>query len=277
VSELKGCDGGRVGGGVTLAELERDADFLHAFPAFAGALRHLASPLIRETGTVGGNILVDTRCIWLNQTEFARSALGYCLKADGGECRVVKGSTDRCYANYSGDLAPLFMVLGADVRLAGPDGERTLPLTGFFQFDGIRRNVKQPEEILVDLRLPSDARELRASYQKLRVRDAFDFPELGVAVAARLDGRRIVELRIVANAVASIPLWCEDVAAPFVGRELNDAVIDEIAAAVVSIAKPVRATLLPPSYRRAMVGVMTKRALREIRGDRAAAGGSEAA
>jgi 4-hydroxybenzoyl-CoA reductase subunit beta len=265
VPELSRRDGGRVGGGVTLAELERDEDFLRDFPVFETTLARLASPLIRQTGTLAGNLLVDTRCIWLNQSEFARTALGKCLKADGPECRVVKGSLDTCYANYSGDMAPVFMALGASVRLAGPNGERTLPLRDFFALDGIKRTVKQREEIVVSVDLPSDAKELRASYQKFRVREAWDFPELAVAAAVRLEGDRIAELRLVANAVASIPLWLPDVAAPFVGRTLDDATIDAVADAMTAAVSPVRATLLPPTYRKQMVGVMTRRALREIR------------
>jgi len=265
VAELNRRDGLRVGGGLTLAEIERDEDFLRDFPVFTTTLARLASPLIRQTGTLAGNVLVDTRCIWLNQSEFARKALGMCLKADGPECRVVKGSTDKCYANYSGDMAPVFMVLGANVRLAGPNGERTLLLRDFFALDGIKRNVKTREEILVSLDLPSEARELRASYQKFRVREAWDFPELAVAAAARLDGDRIAELRLVANAVASIPLWMDDVASKFTGKPLTDETIDAVADAMTTAVGPVRATLLPPTYRKQMVGVMTRRALREIR------------
>ena len=270
IAELNARGGARIGGGLTLAQLERDADFLEAYPVFRGVLQHLASPLIRETGTLAGNVLLDTRCIWLNQSEFARTALGNCLKADGPECRVVKGSLDRCYANYSGDMAPVFMVLGANVRLAGPDGERSVPLaTSFFQLDGIRRNVKSREEILVSVDLPSDAREIYASYQKFRVRDAWDFAELAVAVGVRFDGGangdRIGELRIVGNAVASIPLWLDAVAQPFVGRTLDDRTIDEIADAVTAACQPVRATWLPPTYRKQMCGVMTRRALKDVR------------
>jgi 4-hydroxybenzoyl-CoA reductase subunit beta len=265
VAELNRRDAGRVGGGVTLAELERDEDFLRDFPVFTTTLARLASPLIRQTGTLAGNILVDTRCIWLNQSEFARKALGMCLKADGPECRVVKGSTDKCYANYSGDMAPVFMVLGANVRLAGPKGERSLLLRDFFALDGIKRNVKSREEILVSLDLPSDAKELRASYQKYRLREAWDFPELAVAAAARLDDGRIAELRLVANAVASIPLWMDEVASKFTGKPLDDETIDAVADAMTAATSPVRATLLPPAYRKQMVGVMTRRALREIR------------
>jgi 4-hydroxybenzoyl-CoA reductase subunit beta len=265
IAELNRRAGGRVGGGVTLAALERDEDFLHDYPVFETTLQRLASPLIRQTGTLAGNVLVDTRCIWLNQSEFARKALGMCLKADGPECRVVKGSLDRCYANYSGDMAPVFMVLGAKVRLAGPGGERSLLLKDFFSLDGIKRNVKTREEILVSLDLPADARELRASYQKFRVREAWDFPELAVAAAVRMDGGRIGELRLVANAVASIPLWLDDVAKPFVGKSLDDATIDAIADGVAGAVSPVRATLLPPAYRKQMTGVMARRALREIR------------
>ncbi len=265
IPELARREGGSVGGGVTLAELERDEDFLRDYPAFGTTLARLASPLIRQTGTLAGNLLVDTRCIWLNQSEFARKSLGMCLKADGPECRVVKGSLDKCYANYSGDMAPVFMVLGAKIRLAGPKGERSLPLKDFFELDGIKRHVKTKEEIVVAVDLPSEAKELRASYQKFRVREAWDFPELAVAAAARLDGDRIAELRLVANAVASIPLWMDEVAARFVGKPLDDATIDALADAMTGAVSPVRATLLPPTYRKQMIGVMTRRALREIR------------
>lgn len=265
VPELRAVGVRSVGGGVTLGEMERDEDFLEAYPAFRGALRHLASPLIRQTGTVAGNLLLDTRCIWLNQSAFARKALGYCLKAEGPECRVVKGSTDRCYANYSGDTAPLFMVHGAEVRLSGPSGERRVPMHSFFRLDGIARFVKERDEVLVSVDLPSDAREIRSSYQKYRVRDAWDFPEVAVAVGVRMDGERIGELRLVANAVASIPLWLPEVAQPFVGRTLDDATIDAVGDAVAAAVQPVRATWLPPAYRKQMAGVMARRALREIR------------
>jgi len=267
IEELRRKSGGSVGGGVTLAELENDDDFLHDFPAFRRTLDRLASPLIRQTGTLAGNILVDTRCIWLNQSAFARKALGHCLKADGPECRVVKGSTDQCYANYSGDMAPVFMVLGGSVRLAGPDGERTMLLRDFFSLDGRTRNVKQKEEIVVSLDLPDDAKTLKASYQKFRVREAWDFPELAVAASARMDGDRIEELSLVANAVASIPLWMDEIAESFRGETLTDETIDRVAEAMKKASKPVKATLLPPGYRKQMVGVMTARALREIRGD----------
>jgi len=254
-----------VGGGVTLGEMERDEDFLEAYPAFRGALAHLASPLIRQTGTLAGNLLLDTRCLWLNQSAFARKALGYCLKAEGPECRVVKGSTDTCYANYSGDLAPLLMVHGAEVRLAGPSGERRVPMTSFFRLDGIRRFVKERDEVLVAVDFPSDAREIRSSYQKYRVRDAWDFAEVAVALGVRMDGERIGELRIVANAVAAIPLWLPEIAQPFVGRPLDDATIDAVGDAVTAAVQPVRATWLPPAYRKQMAGVMARRALRAIR------------
>lgn len=267
IEELKQRDGSAVGSGVTLGDLERDEEFLHDFPVFRKTLSWIASPLLRQTGTLGGNLLLDTRCIWLNQTELARTALNFCLKADGPECRVVKGSKDRCYANYSGDMAPALMCLDARVRLVGLDGERCIPLRDFFRLDGITRNVKRPEEILVAVEIPAESKELVASYHKLRVREAWDFPELGVAAAARMDGDRIGELHLVANAVASIPLWLDEVAAPFVGRKLDDETIDEIAEAMVRAVKPVRATLLPPAYRKQMVGVMTRRCLREIRGD----------
>lgn len=265
VAELRARTGGSIGACVTLADLERDQEFLADYPVFKGTLEHLASPLLRQSGTIGGNLCLDTRCVFLNQTEFARTALGYCLKADGPECRVVPGSKDRCYANYSGDMAPVFMVLGGAVRLAGPDGTRDVALTDFFKLDGIRRFDKSREEIVVSVELPADAKELHASYQKLRVRDAWDFPEVAVAAAARLDAGRVAELRLVANAVASIPLWLPDVAQSFVGRTLDDDTIEEIAEAVSAATKPVRATLLPPIYRRQMVTVMTRRALKAIR------------
>ena len=139
----------------------------------------------------------------------------------------------------------------------------------FFALDGIKRNVKSKEEIVVSLDLPADAKELRASYQKFRVREAWDFPELAVAAAARLDsshgGNRIADLRLVANAVASIPLWMDEVASKFNGQPLTDETIDAVAEAMTSAVSPVRATLLPPTYRKSMIAVMTRRALREIR------------
>jgi len=140
-------------------------------------------------------------------------------------------------------------------------------LRDFFSLDGIKRNVKAQEEILVSLDLPSDAKTLRASYQKFRVREAWDFPELAVAASARMDGDRIEELSLVANAVASIPLWMDEVAAKHIGKTLDDETIEAISDDMFKASKPVRATLLPPGYRKQMVRVMTARAMREIRGD----------
>jgi len=266
VGELAGHDLVRIGAMERLGTLERDPAFCAAYPGVADAVREIATPLVRASGTVGGNLLVETRCFFFNQSYFWRESLGFCLKADGDRCHVVP-QKERCYATFSGDLAPALMVLGAEVELAGPAGARRLSLADLYDAagDGIRRTRLAPGEVLVGVRLPAAARGLKARYKKLRVRPSFDFPELGVAVAGLWDAGRFERLRIAVGGVEPRPRAFDDLTDALAGSTASDERIRALGEEIARRLRPVHNTFLLPDYRRRMIGVYVRRALAEAR------------
>jgi len=263
VPELVGHSLERLGAMSRLADLERDAELARAWPGLADAVGEVATPLVRSSGTVGGNLLVETRCFFFNQSYFWRASLGFCLKADGDRCHVVPQKTT-CYATFSGDLAPALLVADAEVELAGPGGRRTIPLEALYDRagDGIRRLTLAPGELLVSVRLPARARGRRARYLKLRVRPAYDFPELGVAVAGRWseDGR-VDELRLAVGGAEPHPRRFDELTSRMEGRPLTDARRRDLGEEVARQVRPVHNTFLLPDYRKKMVSVYVRRAL----------------
>ncbi len=272
VDELSGFSVERLGAMARLADLERDPELERAWPALADALREVATPLVRASGTVGGNLLVETRCFFFNQSYFWRASLGFCLKADGDRCHVVP-QRERCYATFSGDLAPALLVSDAEVELAGPGGRRRIPLAELYdtEGDGIRRVTLAPGELVVAVHLPAAARGRAGCYRKLRVRPAYDFPELGVAVAGRWADGRVEELRLAVGGVEPYPLRFDDLTDPWRGRPLDDAGRRALGEEVARRVRPVHNTFLLPDYRRRMVALYVRRALAEAEGPRGAA------
>ena len=264
VSELRGHSATRIGAMERLADVEADPAFLRAYPGLRDALSEVATPLVRSSGTVGGNLLVETRCFFFNQSYFWRASLGFCLKADGDRCHVVP-QTERCYATFSGDLAPALLVLDAEVELAGPTGRRRLALADLYDAtgDGIRRTRIHPGELLVAVHLPAHAAGQRGRYKKLRVRPSFDFPELGVAVAGRWSAERVTSLRLAVGGLETYPRRFDDLTAPLAGGVFSDAAVAQLADAVMKRVRPVHNTFLLPDYRRRMVEVYVRRAVRE--------------
>jgi 4-hydroxybenzoyl-CoA reductase subunit beta len=266
VSELRGISLYRVGAMVRLADLEADGPFAAAFPGVVAAVREVATPLVRASGTVGGNLLVETRCFFFNQSLPWRESLGYCLKADGDRCHVVPQKV-KCYATFSGDLAPALMVSDAEVELAGPGGRRRLPLTDLYDLegDGIHRTRLAPGELLVAVHLPVAHRGRPATYLKLRVRPSYDFPELGVAASAVFDGNRVRALRLAVGGADPYPRRFDALTEALVGEELSDDRLRAFAADVERAVRPVHNTFLLPDYRRRMVSVYVRRALTQLR------------
>jgi 4-hydroxybenzoyl-CoA reductase subunit beta len=266
VPELGGLSLDRFGATATLGALERFPGLASAYPGVADAVAEVATPLVRATATVGGNLLVETRCFFFNQSHFWRQSLGYCLKADGDRCHVVP-QKERCYATFSGDLAPALMVLDAEVEIAGPSGVRRIPLSDLYDRDGdgIRRLAWAPGELLVAVHLPPTARQYRASYLKLRIRPSFDFPELGVAVAARIDGDRWDDLRLAVGGLESYPRRFDELTAPLAGERWSEERLRQLATAVSAAVRPVRNTSLAPDYRKRMAGVYVRRAIDRMR------------
>jgi len=271
VSELGGHSLERIGATERLADLEADEAFLAAYPVLADAIGEVATPLVRASGTVGGNLLVETRCFFFNQSYFWRASLGFCLKADGDKCHVVP-QKERCYATFSGDLAPALMALGAEVEVAGSAGRRRFPVAQLYDAggDGIHRTLLAPGELVVAVHLPPSSRGLRGRYKKLRVRPSYDFPELGVAVAGRWEDEGPVEsLRLAVGGAETYPRRFDELTDPLAGATLTDDRVRALAAEVTQRVRPVHNTFLLPDYRRRMVDVYVRRAIAEARGGRA--------
>ncbi len=262
IPELFEISAERIGAMARLQDLANHAALQRALPVIPQAAAAIATPLIRESGTLGGNILLDTRCYYFNQTWFWRNSKNYCLKADGDVCLVVP-QHEICYATYSGDLAPVLMALGATFVLMGTEGKREVPAEKFFTHDGITRHVKLPEEILTQVSIPKSAQALRADYQKLSVRDAMDFPLLGVAIALDLNERTIASLRIALTGVATTPLLFDELTQNLIGDQLTEDLIEGLAEDIMNQVTPYRNVALSPQYRKAMIAVYIKRLLRQ--------------
>jgi len=269
VSELRGIrvnGGATIGAGTRLHELASAPEIVRRYPALARAASLVASPQIRNAGTVGGNLCVDTRCNYYDLPYDRRCAHGFCLKTGNSDvCRLAPGG-DRCWAVSSTDLAPVAHVLGASVGLVSARGERTLPIERLYTMDdGIDYLQKRPDEVLTALMLPPVDRGFRATYVKFRRRGAIDFPLLGVAAAVRTDADGIcTEAWLVLGAVATAPLPVPKAAEVLVGAALTEETITAAAEAAMSATKPMDALDLPLSYRRRMVMIHVARALREL-------------
>ena len=257
-------DGVRIGATTTLTAAARHPELARGYAAFATAAGLVSSPQLRNMGTVGGNVCVDTRCNYYNQSQAWRKAIGFCMKKDGDICLVAPGSP-RCWAVSSSDTAPALWSLGARVRLLSTRGERTVPIAELYRDDGIDYLVKQPDEIVTEIFLPP-AEGWRSAYLKLRRRGSFDFPVLGVAVAVRTDGEIVREARIVLGAVASLPREAAAAAAALIGEHLTPEVITRAADLAAGPSKPLDNTDYAHFYRKKMTRVFVARALRRLAG-----------
>jgi len=257
-----------IGAGVTLTDLIRALSELRS-PGLDGlrqAAAQVATPPLRNMGTIGGNLCLDTRCNYYDQNYEWRKAIDFCMKKDGQICWVAT-SSPRCLAVSSTDTAPALMALGASVTLTSTGGTRTVPIASLYQNDGIRYLTRAPAEILTSIRLPRLDR-WRSTYWKLRRRGAFDFPVLSVAAAAnvRVDGT-VEEARIVLGAVASCPLESTQAASILRGERLTDERIAAAAERAAQPARPMDNTDFSLVWRKRMAKAFVTYALRELRGD----------
>ena len=248
----------------TLTEVATRPEILAHYPALARAADLVSTPQLRNMGTIGGNVCLDTRCNYYNQSYAWRKAIGFCMKKDGDICLVAPGSP-RCVAVSSSDTAPVLWSLGASVRLVGPGGERVIPLSTLYRDDGIAYLAKAPEEVVAEIALPP-VDGLRATYWKLRRRGSFDFPVLGVAVALRMEGAVCREGRIVLGAVASQPREAVEAGRLLAGERLTPELIERVAEVAARPSKPLDNTDLVYYYRKRMTRVYVARALRELAG-----------
>src|SRR6266852_3453761 len=256
----RGEDETVVDAGVTLAAASADAGLRAGYRGYAEAAGLVSSPPLRNAGTIGGNLCVDTRCNYYDMTYEWRKAAGFCIKKDGDIC-LVAPSSPRCWAVSSSDTAPMAIALGALVTLAGPEGERELPVAALYRDDGIDYLAKQPAEVVTSLRLPA-AGGTMTDYVKLRRRGSIDFPIAGAAVALRLDGSTVTSCRIVLSAVASHPLEADE-ASEFMGGKQGDEESVRAAAEIAGRpAKPLDNADLSHFWRKRMVRVVVEQALR---------------
>jgi len=264
--EVRNGNGLTLGAGLTLSAVVHNGQVRKDYAGLWQAAVQVATPHLRNMGTLGGNICLDTRCSYYNQNEEWRRAIDYCMKKDGGICWVSTGSK-RCLATSSTDTAPALIALGARVRLVSAGEERELLLADLYRDDGIDYLTRKANEIVADVSLPH-APGRRSTYWKLRRRGSFDFPVLSVAAASDIgrDGS-ITGARIVLGAVSSRPLLCGDAAAFLEGKNLTDEVIEEAAVLCGKTARPVKNTDFAPAWRKKAVSRIATYALQEIRGD----------
>ena len=251
---------GAFGAGVTLTELAR-------YEKTPAALRHaavqVATPHIRNMGTLGGNLCLDTRCNYYNQTYEWRKAIDFCLKKDGSVCWVATASK-RCVAVSSTDTAPALIALNAMIKLVSAKGEREIPVEALYKNDGIEYLSRAPDEVLTEVSVPSG---WKSTYWKLRRRGSFDFPILGVSAAIRFSGDIVEEARLALGAVASRPFLVEKAGEFLKGKKLTDEVIAEAAHLVANRAKPLDNTDMDLYWRKEVADDFAGYALRELRGD----------
>ncbi|HEY5095575.1 MAG TPA: xanthine dehydrogenase family protein subunit M [Candidatus Eremiobacteraceae bacterium] len=248
----------------TLTEVSESDVVRKYYPALAHAASVISTPQLRNVGTIGGNVCLDTRCNYYNQNLDWRKALDFCMKKDGDICRVAPGSP-KCVAINSSDTAPVLQVYGARVVLRGPAGTRELDMGEFFLNDGMVAWARRPDEIVVKIVVPPPEAGTRSAYRKLRLRNSFDFPILGVAAALTIDPSGTCRAaRIVLNAVAPKPMEVPEAARALVGSRLEPEAIAAAADAAFAVGRPLDNASSTIPYRKRMVRVFAQRVLEDI-------------
>ena len=255
-----------IGAGVTLTELVRDPRIRESYGALWQAASQVATPHLRNMGTLGGNLCLDTRCNYYDQNYEWRKAIDFCMKKDGATCWVAT-SSPKCLAVSSTDTAPALLALGARVTLVSANATRQVDASDLYQNDGIHYLTRRPDEILTAVHIPRMV-GWRSVYWKLRRRGSFDFPVLSVAAAAKLAADGTVEAaRIILGAVASRPIDAAAAAVAIIGQRLTDDVIAQAADAAAKPAKPMDNTDFDLTWRKRVMKDVVTYALRELRGD----------
>ena len=279
VKELHAIDAGEdmleIGASVTLAQLAEHPAVLKHYPVVAQAASHIAGPTHRNMGTVGGNLCLDTRCIFYNQSEWWRDANNHCLKTTGTVCHVAPKSRGVCFATFSGDLAPALLTLGAEVDIVGPAGKRTIPLEKLYigfarqdvpitesQGDGKFYLSLRPGEIVTAVRAKNPS-SLRSGYDKIRIRRSIEYPVAGVAVALRRERNTLIDLRIAFTGTNPRPVLLAGTA-NLCGAGLDERVFKGLDALVRDQIMPMKTTFTPGHYRRRVAGVLARRLLTRL-------------
>ena len=264
-----------IGASVRLSELATHPAVMEHYPVVAQAAAHIAGPTHRNMGTVGGNLCLDTRCIYYNQSEWWREANNHCLKTTGTVCHVAPKSRGVCFATFSGDLAPALLTLQAQVDIAGPQGKRTIPLEQMYigfarqdvpvtetQGDGKFFLSLRPGEIVTAVRAKNTP-GLRSAYDKIRIRRSIEYPVAGVAVALKREGDKLTDLRVAMTGTNPRPVLLAG-ADKLCGGGLDERVIKGLDALVRDQIMPMKTTFTPGHYRRRVAGVLARRLLTRL-------------
>ena len=249
-----------IGALTTIRAIERSEFLREHYPVLAEAASTVASPVLRNMGTIGGNICLDTRCLWYNQSLTWRKGCGFCIKKDGDLCHVAPGGT-KCWAAFSGDTPPALLCLKGEIEIASAKGLRRIPLDDFYTGLGDNYRKLQPHELVTRIFLPASSAGYRGVYRKLRVRGSIDYPLAGVAVVMKRSNGHIVDARIGITAVNPAPLLVKGASEMLVGKAVDDALAEAAGDLAAKISKPLTTSALTPEYRRAMIRVFTKRAV----------------
>lgn len=265
LSELRGVEIGasdaKIGAAVSISELEQHAQLAQSYRAVQQAAAAIAGPGLRRMGSVGGNLCLDTRCIYYNQSEWWRRANGYCLKRRGNVCHVAPQG-ERCHAAYCGDLAPALLAFDADVEIAGPDGARRMPLSQLYAEDGRAHLRLGDGEIIIAVHLPPPL-PLKSAYRKVRVREAIDYPLAGVAVALSLNDRKVEHIRIALTGTNSRPFVLEGTET-LKGKAVDDDTLQQIERLVQKQVQPMRTTITSAQYRRLAAAAVARKLVHDL-------------
>jgi 4-hydroxybenzoyl-CoA reductase subunit beta len=265
IAELRGIrprsDGAvEIGALTALSAIEKSAYLRQHFPVLTEAAATVASPVLRNMGTLGGNICLDTRCLWYNQSLTWRKGCGFCIKKDGDLCHVAPGGT-KCWAAFSGDTPPALLCLNAEIEITGTNGARRMALQEFYTGDGVNYRKLLPNELVTRVFLPADSADYSGIYRKLRVRGSIDYPLAGVAVVMKRSNGHVEDARVAMTAVNPAPILVQRATEMLVGKTIDEALAETVGDLAARTAKPLTTSALTPEYRREMIRVFTKRAV----------------
>jgi 4-hydroxybenzoyl-CoA reductase subunit beta len=261
LTEFKADEHGlSIGAGVTISALVRDPAIRRHYRALAQAGGAIAAPAHRNMATIGGNLCLDTRCIYYNQSEWWRNANDFCLKHGGNTCHVAPQG-QHCHAAFCGDLAPALLVLGAEIDVAGVGGSRRIPLCQLYVEDGRSHLTLSEGELIASIHLPADPPP--SAYAKVRQREAIDFPLAGVAAALTIVDTTVASLRIALTGTNSRPFLLSDTEG-FAGRTVDEALLHEIDRLVQKQVQPMRTTIVAANYRRIAAAAVARRLIANL-------------
>jgi 4-hydroxybenzoyl-CoA reductase subunit beta len=249
-----------IGALTTLRAIEHSELLRRHYPVLTEAAATVASPVLRNMGTIGGNICLDTRCLWYNQSLTWRKGCGFCIKKDGDLCHVAPGGT-KCWAAFSGDTPPALLCLHAEIEIASAAGTRRIPLQDFYTGLGDNYRKLQANELVTRIFLPASSANYRGVYRKLRVRGSIDYPLAGVAVVMKRSNGHVADVRVGITAVNPAPLLVKNATELLTGKEIDESLAEAVGDLAAKTAKPLTTSALTPEYRREMIRVFTKRAV----------------